>query len=66
MYVDLLPELGAHIKHKYVRQKAAALAWGVSDAFVSAVLNGKKRPTEAILADAGLVRVVVYKRAEPE
>lgn len=33
---------------------AAAKAWGVSSPFASNVLAGRKSPTPAILADAGL------------
>lgn len=61
--LDLLPELRAHVARKYVRQKYAAAAWGVSGAFVSAVLTGKKPPTQQILDDAGIVRTVTYRRA---
>lgn len=55
--VDLLPELRAHVARKYKTQTAAAQEWGVSTAFVSSVLAGKRKPTAAILDDAGLEEV---------
>lgn len=61
--IDLLPELRAHVARKYVKQKHAARAWGVSGVFVSNVLAGKKAPTAEILADAGIERVVIYRIA---
>lgn len=60
--IDLLPELRAYVARTYKRQCVAAKAWGVSDAFVSAVLTGRKQPTAAILDEVGLVRVVTYQR----
>lgn len=63
--IDLLPELRAHVARKYVKQNRAAEAWGVSCAFVSAVLTGRKEPTAAILADAGIKRIVTYVFKEP-
>lgn len=54
---DPIPELRAHIARKYKNQKAAATAWGISGAMVSAVLSGKKAPTAAMLDDAGLAAV---------
>jgi hypothetical protein len=61
--IDICAELRAHVARKYGKQKHAAAAWGVSNAFVSSVLSGRKTPTEQILADAGLVRAVIYRRA---
>lgn len=61
---NLLPELRAHVARKYHKQCHAAKAWGLSDAFVSAVLTGRKPPTQAILDDAGLIRVISYHRKE--
>jgi hypothetical protein len=55
--VDVVVELRACIARKYVTQSAAARAWGVSDAFVSAVLKGHKKPTQQMLDEAGLKRV---------
>lgn len=57
--------LATHIAHKYRTQASAAKAWGVSPAFVSMVIRGTKLPTAAILADAGLRRVVQYRRVAP-
>lgn len=62
---EIGPELRAHIARKYKTSKAAASAWGVSTAFVSAVVNGTKRPTQTMLDDAGFERVesqTVYKK----
>lgn len=51
-------------------QKALADELGVSDTYLSDVLNGRKEPGEAILIPLGLERVVTYRRAkgvvEPE
>lgn len=63
--IDLLPELRAHVARKYRRQRFAAEAWGVSTAFVSAVLTGRKSPTQQILDDAGIVRTISYQWRQP-
>jgi hypothetical protein len=63
--IDITIELRVHIARHYKTQKAAAAAWGVSTAFVSAVLTGRKRPTDAMLAEAGFSRVVEYVRVQP-
>lgn len=55
--VDIQEELRVHIARKYKTQAAAAQAWGVSGAFVSGVLNGRKSPTSVMLEDAGFVAV---------
>lgn len=44
-------------------QKPLAAKLGVSDTFLSDVLNGKREPTDAILLPLGLQRVVIYRRA---
>lgn len=46
--------LKMHFKRKYGNQEKAAEALRVSKAFLSNVVNGKKKPTKAILADAGV------------
>lgn len=51
---DVIAELRAHIARKYKNQCGAAKAWGISDAMVSKVLNGKSAPTAAMLKDAGI------------
>lgn len=58
---DILAELRAHVARKYIKQCRAASAWGLSPAFVSAVLTGRKEPTKQILDDAGIERVTTYK-----
>ncbi len=62
--LDILAELRAHVARKYVRQTHAAAAFGVSPAFLSGVLKGKKKPTKAILDDAGIERIDVYQFKE--
>lgn len=54
---DIRAELRAHIGRKYKKQAAAAQAWGVSSAFVSSVLSGRKEPNETMLDDAGFERL---------
>lgn len=64
---DICAELRVHIARKYKTQKTAAQAWGVSDAFVSAVLGGQKKPSSVMLEDAGFERIsegVKYKRVK--
>lgn len=55
--VDILEELRAHIARKYKRQIRAAEAWGVTPAFVSLVLQGKKKPNATMLEDVGFEAV---------
>lgn len=40
-----------------------AQEFGISDAFMSMVLSGKKRPTDAMLASIGIERKKVYRYA---
>jgi len=47
-------------------QKALADHLGVSDAYLSDVLNGRKDPGESILEPLGLERVVTYRRKPKE
>lgn len=51
------------------REAGGARRWaaqnGVSDGYVSDVLNGRKAPGDAILSALGLVRVVRYARVTP-
>lgn len=66
--IDIKAELRAHIARKYGKQKGAAVAWGVSSAYVSLVLSGIKPPNETMLADAGFKRVqpvAHYKKVKP-
>lgn len=63
--IDIAAEMRAHVARHYRTQLAAAAAWGVSAAFVSAVLNGHKRPTDAMLAEIGFARVVSYVKVQP-
>lgn len=51
--------LRTHIAHCYGSQAEAARRWGLSTAFVSAVLSGVKSPNSVMLAELGLERVVL-------
>jgi DNA-binding transcriptional regulator YdaS (Cro superfamily) len=51
---------------KIGNQAAWAKAHGVSAAYVSDVLVGRREPGDAILRALGLVRVVTYQRARGE
>ena len=42
-----------HIRDRYEFQKDAAKDWGVTGAYISAVIRGKKRPSKRILAAIG-------------
>lgn len=44
-------------------QKNAARYWGVSEAFVSAVVTGRKAPNGVMLQDVGLIPVKAYLRS---
>lgn len=59
---DMILVLRNHIRRTHRTQNIAARAWGVTPAFVSMILNGHKAATDAILAEAGLERVVTYRR----
>lgn len=56
--VDVIAELRAHIARKYRTQHAAAKAWGVSQQYLSRVMNGTSLPTPEILAEMGIKRVI--------
>jgi hypothetical protein len=55
---DITKALREHVTTKYGKQCAAAAEWGVTSAMVSQVLNGRKRPNQTMLDDAGIERVV--------
>lgn len=46
--------LKQHIFNKHGTQSAAATHWGLSNAYVSLVVNGVKTPSDVILKDMGL------------
>ena len=46
-------------------QASSAKAHGVSPAYLSDVLNGRREPGEAILSALGLTRVAVYQKTQP-
>ena len=56
----------AHIFNKHGTQSAAAEYWGVSNNFVSLVVNGVRRPNSDMLNDMGLTlkseTVKTYKK----
>jgi hypothetical protein len=51
--IDIRAEVRAHIARKYKTQSAAAKAWGYSNAYVSAVLCGKKMMPDVMANEAG-------------
>ncbi len=53
-----LNRMRTYIWGRYNTQKNAAKKWGVSPAFLSAVLKGKKAPTKVMLKEVGLERKV--------
>ena len=55
---DITKTLREHVASKYGKQSAAAAEWGVTSAMVSQVLNGRNRPNQTMLDDAGIERVV--------
>ena len=56
-------ELG-HPRNGHGGQKLLAGKLGVSESFLSDVLNGRREPTDAILKPLGLERVVIYRLAD--
>ena len=50
----MLRKLRLHIHLNYYTQREAAKNWGVSDAYVSSVCRGEKKPSQAILNELGL------------
>lgn len=43
-------------------QKAAAIAWGISESYLSDVLTGRRQPGSAICAAMHVERVEMYRR----
>lgn len=61
VYIENFPmHFAVHVCKKFKNQSAASQFYGVSPAFVSSVLKGRKAPNKAILEDMGLERRVVY------
>ena len=56
--------LRGHVRRKYRTQAEAARAWGVRPTFVARVLSGDRAPTNAMMDDAGIVLVAMF-RATP-
>ncbi len=50
-----------HVYFKYHSQSNAAEAWGVKPSFVCRVISGDRPPTDAMLRDARIELVAVYK-----
>jgi predicted phage gp36 major capsid-like protein len=59
---EIRAALREHIKDKYRTQTAAGEAWGVKQAFISAVLTGRAPPPQYMLDEIGFRRVVTYVR----
>ena len=59
--IDIREVVRAHVAKKYGTQRAAADAWGVTQPFVCAVLNGQRPVTAAMAADAGYELVQTSK-----
>lgn len=60
---DALERLRSRIRYEFKATDMAA-EFGVSDAFMSAVLAGKKRPTDTMLRSVGIFRRVAYFESE--
>ena len=60
---DMLKKLKGYIYSEFGNAKNYAEYKGVSTAFISAVLNGKKEPTESILSDVAMSKEVIYCQA---
>ncbi len=58
--VDITVELRVYIARTFKTQCAAAAWWGLTPAYVSMILSGKKKPTDKMLEDAG------YALVQPE
>jgi len=54
-----LNELKTHIIKKFGSQKDAAESWGVTPAYVSAVITGKTNVPDWMVTDAGFKRIIV-------
>lgn len=50
------------ISAEFKSQSEYARHLGVSRSFVSAVLNGDKLPSKAMLEDLGVIRQVIYEK----
>jgi hypothetical protein len=56
--------LRRHVEYCYGSQAEAARIWGVSAAFVNAVLTGHKLPNGTMLDAIGVERVTIYRTKE--
>ena len=54
---EFLADLRAHIAREYLTQSGAAIAWRVSNAYVSAVRLGHSVPNQKILKELGYQRL---------
>lgn len=63
---EFLADLRAHIARKYVTRKIAAMHWGMSDSYLSLVVNGSRPPSQKILKDMGYQRqkIVSYTKVK--
>lgn len=58
---DIRYRLLVHTRKKYGTQKAAAEALGVSEQYLSAVINGRKPISRKFLDEIGCCRVLAYR-----
>jgi hypothetical protein len=58
---EIVAALTAYVTQNFGTQTKAAAAWGLSDAYVSAVLTGKKRPNRQMQEALGVRRVIRYE-----
>lgn len=63
---DFRRSLKTYTKVKFGSQKKAAETWGISPAFLSDVLNGKRDPGAKLLTALGFRRVVSYEHVNYE
>lgn len=60
---EMLKKLKGFIYSEYGTAKNYAKIKGVSAPFISAVLTGKKEPTQEMFTDAGITKKTVYWQA---
>lgn len=59
---DICEKFFWHVRGKFRNQKQAAEYFGVTNAMISAVMNGRKPPTDKMLLDMGFCKVISYER----
>lgn len=63
---DIRFRLLVHVRRKYGKQKAAAEALGVTEQYLSAVINGHKPISRKLLNEIGCERVIGYRERSGE